>query len=399
MLHIPTLSRWLALPLGLALLACEKKPEAEKTGAQATAEHGAKADGVGAPIELPPGDGPVAKVNGVDVPRDVFNREYTQTIERYQRAKHEVKPALRERLKDNIVRRLVDAEIIKQQAEKLGIAVADDEMAEKWDAHKKRYGSEEAFQAFLERAGTTADDVRRQFETNLLREKVFAKVSESVTVEAKEIREFYDQNQERYDEPEQVKASHILIRLQPQATAEEKAEKKKRVDEILEKAKKKGANFETLATEHGEDPTKDRGGDLGYFTKGRMVKPFEDAVWTMKLGEVSGVVETQFGFHIIKKTDHKKARKKPFDEVKEQIDRSLVARKRNQAIRDALNDWKEQAKIELFVQGDAAIIAEGRPTALGAEAENIVPIKRPDVPGLELKKLPAAAPADHPVEH
>lgn len=313
-----------------------------------------------AAIVLPEGTGPVAKVNGKEIPREVFNREYTQTLERYQKARHEVKPALQERLKDNIMRRLVDAELISQQAAIMEVSIEGPDTAEKWEAHKKRYGSEDAFKSFLERAGTTAEDVRTQFENNLLREKVFAKVSAGVVADPAEVKKFYDDNQARYDEPEQIKASHILFRLPPNASAEDKAKKKAAAEDVLKQVKK-GGNFEELAKKFGEDPTKDRGGDLGYFVKGRMVKPFEEAAWKLKTGKVSGLVETQFGFHIIKKTDHKKARKKPFAEVKEQIERSLVARKRNQAIRDALGKWKEAATIEIFVKGDPSIISAGEP--------------------------------------
>lgn len=353
------------------------------------------------PVEVPPGDGPVAKVNDVEVPRDVFNREFIQTIERYQRARHEVKPALRERLKDNIVRRLVDAEIIRQQAKKMSVQVTDEERESKWAEHKKRYGSDEAFKAFLERAGTSAEDVRRQFDNNLVREKVFAKVSESVEVKPAEVKEFYEKNRVRYDEPEQIRASHILIRVPPGASAEVKAEKKKKAEEAAKKAKK--ADFATLAKELGEDPTKDRGGDLGFFSRGKMVKAFEEAAWGLKVGQVSGVVETQFGFHVIKKTDHKKARRKPFSEVKEQIERSLRARKRNTAIREALNDWKNASKIEVFVKGDEKIIAAGRATP-------VRPTKRPNLqlsttdkrpalkPNLQLKKMEKPETRDDPVK-
>lgn len=363
MLRIP-LSRLVLASACTAIMFSACKQEGAKPGTEtkpATEAKPATATSTTAEIELPPGDGPVATVNAVDVPRAPFNKEYKMTIERYQKARHEVQPALRERLKDNIVRRLVDAELIRQQADKLGVVIADAEREEQWANHKKRYGSEDAFKAFLERAGTTADDVRAQFEANLLREKVFAKVSEGITVAPAEVKEFFEKNQQRYDEPEQVQASHILIRVPQGAAAEEKAKKKARADEALKKAKAKGADFAAIAKEYGEDPTKDRGGDLGYFTKGRMVKPFEDAVWALKKDQISGVIETQFGFHVIKKVDHKPARKKPFKEVEEQIKKSLEAKKRNEAIRDALAKWKNEAKIEIFVKGDEKIMAEGRP--------------------------------------
>ena len=385
----------LALAAGIAgCPAEEKKTDTTETPVKADVK---PADQTPAdqPIELPPGDGPVAKVNEVEVPRAVFNREFTQTIERYKRARHDVKPALYERLKDNIVRRLVDAEIIAQQAKKMGVEISNEERESKWAEHKKRYGSEDAFKAFLERAGTSEEDVRRQFDSNLVREKVFAKVSEAVEVSPAEVKEFYDKNQARYDEPEQIRASHILIRLPPGASPEVKAEKKKKADEIAAKAKK--GDFAALAKEFGEDPTKDRGGDLGFFTKGRMVKAFEDAAWKLKNGQVSGVVETQFGFHIIKKVEHKQARKKPYAEVKEQIERSLEARKRNTAIREALQKWKDESKIEIFVKGDEAVINAGsaKPDAK-APMIQLEPGQQPLIKkDLEVKPLPPPSHDDH----
>src|SRR5204862_7337677 len=139
-----------------------------------------------------------------------------------------------------------------------------------------------------------------------------------------EVKDFYEKNQSRYDEADQIQASHILLRLNPNATADEKAQKKARAEEALKKVKAKVADFAALAKEYGEDPTKDRGGDLGWFTKGRMVKPFEDAAWPMKDGQISGIVETQFGYHIIRKVGHKPARKKNFKEVEDQIQKSLL---------------------------------------------------------------------------
>src|SRR5688572_18961560 len=146
--------------LSTFLVAC---PAEEKKEEITTTETPAKTDVKPAdtkaeePITLPPGDGPVAKVNEVDIARDVFNREFTQTIDRYRRARHDVKPALYERLKDNIVRRMVDTEIIAQQAKKMGVEITNEERESKWAEHKKRYGSEDAFKAFLERAGTSEE--------------------------------------------------------------------------------------------------------------------------------------------------------------------------------------------------------------------------------------------------
>lgn len=355
----------LTATLALSAAACSKKTDTPSP--EPTTEKAAPAEPEAAPIDVPPGDGPVAKVGGVEISREAFNREYRQTLERYRRARHEVKPALRERLKDNIVRRLVDQEIIAQQAEALGVTVAPETLETRWQEHKKRYGSEEAFQAFLERAGTTAEDVRRSFDQNHLREAVFRRIGEAVTVSGKDAREFFEKNEARYQEPEMVRASHVLIRVAPNASEDVVKEKRELAKKVRTEALKKDAAFPALAAKYGEDPTKDRGGDLGFFPKGRMVKAFEDAVWKLPVGKVTPVVKTQFGFHVIKKTGHRKASKKSFEEVNSQIERSLLARNRNEAIREALEKWKTEAEIEIFVKGDPSIIDasyEQRPATL-----------------------------------
>lgn len=368
----------------------DNKPE-PAAGASATANEGAasksttkappKPSATIPEIVLPPGDGPAAIVGGVEVPREVFNREYKQTLERYYRARHDVKPPLMERLKDNIVRRLIDAELIRQQAKALGVKVDEAEFAEKWKKHKERYGSEEGFKAFLERAGTTSEDVERQFHDNLLREQVFQKVSEGVKVDAKEVKAFYEKNEKRYQEPEKVKASHVLIKVPPNASEDEVAKAKARIEEAKKKLQG-GTAFEQVAKEYSMDNTKDRGGDLGFFIKGRMVKPFEEAAWKAKVGKVVGPVKTQFGWHLIKKTDHVKARKRPFSEVKDQIARSLEARQRNQTIRESLETWRKETKIDVLIKGDPKIISSAAPPKFNKSVKNIQP-KKLDLKGMK----------------
>jgi parvulin-like peptidyl-prolyl isomerase len=106
------------------------------------------------------------------------------------------------------------------------------------------------------------------------------------------------------DEPEEVSASHILLKFKDvdKGSTRTKAEAKKLAEELIAKAKKKGADFAALARKHSEGPTNTKGGDLGSFKRGKMVKEFDNAVFKLKVGDISGIVETEFGFHIIKRT-------------------------------------------------------------------------------------------------
>ena len=144
-----------------------------------------------------------------------------------------------------------------------------------------------------------------------------------VKVLDREIDDYYEYNMDTFREPKQVKARHILFKLDQGATEEEEKEVKEKATEILEEARQ-GKDFTSLAIKFSEGPTGPKGGDLGYFSEGRMVKPFEDAAFKMKKGEISELVRTRFGYHIIKVEDIKEARTKPFDEVRDQIIKTLI---------------------------------------------------------------------------
>jgi len=144
-----------------------------------------------------------------------------------------------------------------------------------------------------------------------------------IEVGEEEVKEHYGYHLAAFQEQEQVRARHILFKVDENAPDEEVEKVRKKAEEVLEKARK-GEDFAALAKEYSEGPTKAKGGDLGYFSEGQMVKPFEEAVFGMKKGEISNLVRTRFGFHIIKVEDIKEARTKPLDEVREEIRKDIV---------------------------------------------------------------------------
>jgi peptidyl-prolyl cis-trans isomerase D len=137
-------------------------------------------------------------------------------------------------------------------------------------------------------------------------------------ISAEEIQAYYDKNSDKYSTPEQRWARHILIKVSPEDTEKVKEQKRQKAEEVRQMAVA-GDNFAALAKQYSEGPSAGKGGDLGLFPRGRMIKPFDDAVFAMKPGEVSQIVETSFGYHIIKLEDIIPAVVKPLDEVREQI--------------------------------------------------------------------------------
>ncbi|MGE5238955.1 MAG: peptidylprolyl isomerase [Chloroflexota bacterium] len=144
-------------------------------------------------------------------------------------------------------------------------------------------------------------------------------IVDKIVVTEEEMSSYYKAHQEEFTAPEQVKASHILIRVDATTSEDTRNKAKEKASEILARIKK-GEDFGTLASEFSEDPgSKAKGGDLGFFSRGMMVKPFEDAAFSLKPGEVSDMVETQFGYHIIKVSERKDAEVQPYESVKEAV--------------------------------------------------------------------------------
>ncbi len=138
-----------------------------------------------------------------------------------------------------------------------------------------------------------------------------------------DIRDFYEMNRERYAKPEQVHARHILITLPDKPTKAQEEAAKKLAEKILALAKKPGQDFAALARKYSQGPTAKTGGDLGWFGRGQMVKPFEELAFRLKPGQL-GLVRTRFGWHVIKVEDHRQARITPLEKVKGEIKQELV---------------------------------------------------------------------------
>lgn len=244
-------------------------------------------------------------------------------------------------------------------------------------AEEDRTNAMARFQAALP-AGATLEQIlernqwtREEFDKNLdldvrinkLLEKHTGEIPESTE---EEIQKVYDENKERFFVPESVSAKHILIAIAESDTPEDKAAKKARADEVHQKLVA-GGDFAALATEYSDCPSKARGGDLGTFTKGQMVKPFEDAAFSQKPGEIGPVVETQFGFHVIQVQEHKDAHTLGIAEVHDQLARGLKNQKQQAAVRNYIEKLKADANI-VFPEGSGI---QPTPSAPPAAAEPV----------------------------
>jgi peptidyl-prolyl cis-trans isomerase C len=177
---------------------------------------------------------------------------------------------------------------------------------------------------------------------------VEAEVNPKVTVDDSAVKTFYDQNPQQFQQPEAWRASHILIKVDQGAPDPQKKEARAKAESILKQVQG-GGDFAALAKQHSQDGSAQAGGDLNYFQKGQMVAPFEQAAAALKPGEVSGVVETQFGYHIIKLTDHKDPRQVPLAEAAPRIGEFLKMRGQQQKAGEFIESLRSKSKIEVLI--------------------------------------------------
>ena len=195
-------------------------------------------------------------------------------------------------------------------------------------------------------------DVKSQFERDMaIKEFIDIQFVQKVTVSDKEARAYYDSNPAFFKQAEQVRASHILVSVDPKKDQSQKAESRKKIEDIQQKLKK-GKDFSDFAKEYSQCPSGSKGGDLGYFQRGQMVEPFEQAAFALGPGEVSDIVETKFGYHLIRLADKKPESVVPFEDIKEKFGQYLKQEKAEKDVVSCVQNLEEMAKVERFPTED-----------------------------------------------
>ncbi|NIK78149.1 foldase protein PrsA [Paenibacillus castaneae] len=225
---------------------------------------------------------------------------------------------------------LITEQLIQQEAKAGSITVSDADVDAEIKLIKENFGTDEEFNSVLAQYNMTLDSLKKDTRINLTIRKI---LEPKTKVTDEDVKAYYDANKESLGTPEQIQASHILV-----ATKEE-------ADAILAELKQ-GGDFATIAKEKSTDTgSAQNGGDLGFFGKGDMVAEFETAAFALKVNEISGVVQSQHGFHIIKKTAEKAAVVPTFEEKKEDIRKQLVATEANELSQSWMTEIREKAKI------------------------------------------------------
>jgi parvulin-like peptidyl-prolyl isomerase len=274
------------------------------------------------------------------------------------------------KLQEGIVSELIDRALIEAEAERRGFAIAADKLDSRYHQRVEEMGGNDAYRAYLNETNITDEDFRHIVTGELYGEVVQQELSKDLAVEPSEAQAFYDKEKSNpnyaalFIEPESLRASHILINARPlqirsemqakgnrdqaqldRMVAAEIRKRRGRAADLLSQLKR-GANFAELARRYSDDPgTRERGGDLGRFTRDTHTPRFDEAAFTLKPGQLSQVVETDYGFHVIKATEHHPERARRFDEVRAQIAQQLLARKRAERLTSWLEARRRSANV------------------------------------------------------
>jgi peptidyl-prolyl cis-trans isomerase C len=295
-----------------------------------------------------PGD-MVAVVNGTIITQGEFDRVLNYERRRAAQSGQQIPDAQMAKVENNILDSLIVGELLFQESKKKGIQVKPDTVTEQFMNIKQRFPSEAEFKKALEENNMTESKIRADIKRDMAIQQLIDKeVVQKVQITDEESKTFYDTNPQLYQQPERVKASHILIKVDEGATAEKKAQARKKIKEVRQKVQK-GEDFAELAKTYSEGPSAPRGGDLDFFGRGQMVKPFEDAAFSLKPNETSDIVETKFGYHLIKVVDKQPAKTIAYADVKDRINKNLKDQKLRTERRLYFDKLKKDAKVEKFL--------------------------------------------------
>jgi peptidyl-prolyl cis-trans isomerase C len=237
---------------------------------------------------------------------------------------------------------------MKQEAAARKVPIADTDLDSRVKQMQGTLTTEQFSKALSDRS-TTAEQLRTDARIDMMIDKMMeGELATTTPATEAEAKEFYDKNPDKFKQGEAVRASHILVMADEQADEATKKKARTKIDDILKRVRA-GEDFAKLAKEHSDDGSKDQGGDLGFFVREKMVPPFSEAAFALKPGEVSDVVTTQFGYHIIKLAERKEPTTIPYEKVQPQIVQFLSDQKKRDRVNAVIEEVKKRAKIEVLV--------------------------------------------------
>lgn len=323
--------------------ACRNGPEPAPAATAAAAAEPAQAD----PPEPVPAELPdvLARVNG----QDVKKADFEMLLRNMELSQGPIPAERRDEILRGALDRLITYTVLRQEAKARNITVADNEVDEQLKTMQSRFPNEADFKKALEARGMSLERLRTDARVDMVITKLLeSEVATAAPATDDEVRAFYEKNPDRFKQEESMRASHILIMVDQKADEAERKKARVEIDAILKRARA-GEDFATLAKAHSQDGSAAQGGDLEFFARGRMVPEFDKVAFALEPGEISDVVTTQFGYHIIKATDRRAAETVPLEKVSPQVKQYLTNQKKQERADAFVAGLKQKSRIEVLI--------------------------------------------------
>lgn len=287
----------------------------------------------------------VARVNGAEIKRfDLENAVQGYAINHMRKTADQLTDREREEIRDLAMEKLLARELIYQEALLFGIVAPEEAVDEEKYKIIANFPSEDEFYATLEKAGIDAMTyhrmLRQDITVNLMTEK---KVAELPDPDESDIMDMYEKHPEKMIRRGRVRTSHILAKLTEGQDEQQALEKIRELQKQVTPD-----NFADLARLHSDCPSSTAGGDLGWFRRGDMVKEFEDVAFALDVGDISDIVKTQFGFHLVYLLEREEDARLTFDEARPQIISILKEQKSAGYLQDWVEELRKRAEVEIF---------------------------------------------------
>ena len=329
--------------LAAVAVACKKPETAPAATTAAPAAASAPEPAKPVPAVLPD---VIADCNGDKIPKAEFENA-VRAVE--QRAGGSVPPEKRDEIYRGVLNDLVAYRLLKQEVVSRQMTVSEGDIDARIAAFKQQVGGEANFRTALQAQQMTEAKLREDARTDLLVNKLLEEeVNQKILVKPSDIATFYEKNPDRFQQTETVRAAHILVAVPQGADEKVRAAARARAEAAL-KAAKAGQDFARLARQYSNDSSAQRGGDLGFIPKGQMVPAFEAAAFALQTGQISELVETQFGYHVIKALEKRPARLVPFVEAAAQIEQFLEQQQRQEKGKALVDQLKAKGKVQIFI--------------------------------------------------
>ena len=294
----------------------------------------------------------VARVNGKAVlGRDLEQRIREELLDIGSPAWQSLREDYRQELISRHLTSLIGTELIYQNAVASGIQVTDAEVQAEFDKVAQNFASDAALNTELASRGMERVDLRKELEKTLVVNRYIQQnVDKKISVIPAEVSEYYLKHPDEFKHPDIIRTSHILIAVPENATAAQDSAARQRAEALLVRVRK-GEDFAKLARENSMDSSASNGGDIGYTEKGQLDPAYENAAWSMTVGQTSGIIRSSFGYHIIKVTEKKKAGSATLDEARDQLTNFLKEQKRAAEMDKMIKEMRAKAKITVQLPG------------------------------------------------